>query len=186
MRLLSARATLERRYNPGRRFRLAAEPARDLRIVELAGSLPPSVSQFLVEADDWFGKVMTRVGARGAGTVCVQPAIGRGERSFPCLSRLSITTPKTADDWFGKVMIRVGARGAGLVCVQPVVGRGERSFPCQSRLSITTPKTGTAYLVLRRWASGAAPREWRSAKQQSVRLSLSVQSILEVWGLGAS
>lgn len=31
-------------------------------------------------------------------------------------------------------------------------------------LSITTPKTGTAYFVVRRSATGAAPREGRSAK----------------------
>jgi hypothetical protein len=43
-------------------------------------------------------------------------------------------------------------------------------------------------LVPRASAMGVrrAPRDWRSAKQQSVRLSLAVQSILEVWGLGAS
>jgi hypothetical protein len=52
-----------------------------------------------------------------------------------------------------------------------------------SRLRL--PKSEPAYLVLAGSASGAAPQDWRSGKQQSVRLTLAVQSILEVWGSGA-
>ena len=101
---------------------------------------PPSAWQFLVEAGDWFGPVMTRVGPLAAVWFRFNLVLDRPRRAF-------VPMLMSALHYDSQTPNRVsGASGIG-------VRRG--------------------------------PPGLRSRKEQSVRPTLVIQSILEVWGSGA-